>query len=105
MKNNIYRILLDNKRVNHYTKLLILLNTFDYYNDHYIPNKKLMRLLKTYKANVVDLLHQLEEDKIIKLMYTKKRRYFKFTMEEYKREEIKTNYDDIFNYDWLNEED
>ena len=101
MKNNIYRILLDNKRVNHYTKLLILLNTFAYYEDYYIPNKKLMRLLNTYKANVVDLLHQLEEDKLIKLIYTnKKKRYFRFIQKIEKEDKP-----DIFNYDWLNEED
>ena len=98
MKSNLYRILLENKRVNHYTKLLIMLNTYNHFKDYYIPNKKLTRILKIDKKNLIVLLHQLQDDNIIKLYYVGKKRYFKFNLEE----EKKTN--DIFHYDWLEED-
>ena len=99
MKSNLYRILLENNRVNHYTKLLIMLNTYNHFKDYYIPNKKLTRILKIDKKNLIVLLHQLQDDNIIKLYYVGKKRYFKFNLEE----EKKTN--DIFHYDWWEDED
>lgn len=99
MKSNLYRILLENKRVNHYTKLLIMLNTYNHFKDYYIPNKKLTRILKIENNRVRGLLKQLQDDNIIKLYYVGKKRYFKFNLEE----EKKTN--DIFHYDWLEDED
>ena len=99
MKSNLYRILLENKRVNHYTKLLIMLNTYNHFKDYYIPNKKLTRILKIDKKNLIVLLHQLQDDNIIKLYYVGKKRYFKFNLEEEKKN------NDIFHYDWLNDDD
>lgn len=100
MKQNIYKQLLQNKRVNNYTKLLILLNNWNYYEDYYIPNKKISKFLKLDYKNIRILLHQLETDNIITLYYKNKKRYFKFIDNE---TEERNN--DIFHYDWLNEED
>ena len=98
-KNNIVKILLENSRVNNYTKLLIYLKTLDFYKDYYIPNKKLMNYLKINKNRIIVLLHQLEEDNIISLHYKKRKRYFTFIYGESERKEIPV----IFEYDWLNE--
>lgn len=98
-KSNIIKILLENSRVNNYTKLLIYLNTLDYYKEYYIPNKKLMNFLKIRKNKVILLLHQLEEDNIITLHYKNRKRYFTFIYGESERKEIPVIYD----YDWLNE--
>lgn len=97
--NNIIKILLENKRVNNYTKLLIYLNTLDYYKEYYIPNKKLMNYLKVNKNRIIVLLHQLEEDNIIILHYKKRKRFFEFIYNNEKRKEIPV----IYEYDWLNE--
>lgn len=100
MKNNIFKTLLDSKHVNNYTKLLILLNNYDYFKEYYIPNRKIMNTLKINKNRTIILLHQLQEDKIIKLRYINRKRYFRFVE---KFEEIEKP--EVFNYDWLNEED
>ena len=107
-KKNIIDVLLNNKRVNNYTKLLIILNTLDYFKDYYIPNKKLMNRLKINKKRIIVLLHQLEEDNIIKLYYKGRKRYFVFlAFSEDKESEVKpvfSNNNDVFDYDWLEEE-
>lgn len=99
MKSNLYHILLENKRVNHYTKLLIMLNTYNHFKDYYIPNKKLTRILKIENNRVRGLLKQLQDDNIIKLYYIGKKRYFRFLTKD-KKENI-----EIFDYNWLEEED
>lgn len=103
MKNNIIKILLKNKRVNSYTKLLITLNTLNYYEDYYIPNKKLMNMLKIHKKNIISLLKQLEEDKIIKLFYKGRKRYFVFLENE--KEEKKKETPSLYDYNWLEDEE
>ena len=110
-RQSIIKLILDNKRVNNYTKMLIILNTLDYYNDYYIPNKKLMNMLGINKNRVIVLLHQLEEDGLIKITYKGRKRNFIFLgyvnqfiddlENNEKKEEEK--YKDIFDYDWLNE--
>lgn len=109
-KGNIINLILKNKRVNNYTKLMILLNTLNYYEDYYIPNRKLMNLLKVNKKNIIRLLHQLEDDKIIKIFYKSKKRFFifiGFNNEISEKNEIKSDHlevrNNIFDYDWLNE--
>lgn len=99
---NIYKVLLANKRVNNYTKLLIILNNLNYYKDYYIPNKKLENKLKINKKRVICLLHQLQEDNIIKIGYKGKKRYFKFVT---KNEKEKKNHIKLFKYDWLNDDE
>ena len=99
---NIYKVLLTNKRVNNYTKLLIILNNLNYYKDYYIPNKKLKNQLKIDYKNIRTLLHQLEDDNIIKIGYKGKKRYFKFLT---KNEKEKKDHIKLFKYDWLNDED
>ena len=78
MKCNLYRILLENKRVNHYTKLLIMLNTYNHFKDYYIPNKKLTRILKIENNRVRGLLKQLQDDNIIKLYFRYDFLYYNF---------------------------
>lgn len=107
--NKIYKILLQNKRVNNYTKLLMLLNSLDYYEDYYIPNKKIINILKINKKNTIRLLHQLEEDKMIHVFYKNKKRFFTFTGEPKEStvnvDKIKQSeeYQEIFSYDWLSD--
>ena len=57
-KVNIIKILLKNQRVNNYTKLLIKLKQLDFYEEYYIPNRKLMNMLNIHKKNLIVLLHQ-----------------------------------------------
>ncbi len=111
-KENIINILLKNKRVNNYTKLLIYLSRLNYYKDDYIPNKKLMNMLNINKQNLIRrLLKQLEDDKIIKIFYKGRKRYFKYiinTVEDIEdindEENINNNRRiELFDYDWLND--
>lgn len=107
--NSIYKILLQNKRVNNYTKLLMLLNSLDYYEDYYIPNKKIMNILKIHKKNTIKLLHQLEEDKMIHIFYKNRKRFFSFIAEVKESnvdvDKIKESeeYKEVFSYDWLSD--
>ena len=96
---NIISYLLKNNRVNNYTKMMIYLSKYTYYKDYYIPNRKLINALKINKNRVIVILHQLESDNVIKLYYIGKKRYFKFV-------ELKdTKNNDIFHYDWLNDDE
>lgn len=105
-KVNITKILLNNNRVNNYTKLLIRLQQLDYFEDYYIPNSKLMKMLNIHKKNLIVLLKQLEEDKIIAIYYRGRKRFFIFLKGSHEKE----NYDyeekkELFDYDWLNDEE
>lgn len=105
-KRNIYKILQNDSNVNNYTKLLLYLNIIDYYGDNYIPNRKLMNYLKITKAWVIELLHQLEENKVITLFYKGRKRYFTFIVNENKKDDqpvIMEDEDD--DYNWLEDED
>ena len=102
---NIIKILLANKKVNNYTKLMIYLNTLDYYEDYYIPNKKLMNMLGISKKWIIILLKQLQEDRIISIRYKGRKRYFMFIKNSNDDDEIKENNNNqIFDYNWLEEE-
>ena len=102
--SNIFKLILNKKRVNNYTKLLIILNNLDYFEDYYIPNKKLMNMTNLTKYWVIQLLHQLEEDNIITIRYKGRKRYFMFNnIKEDKENPIIKNYDN-FDYNWLEEE-
>lgn len=100
---NIIKILLNNEKVNNYTKLMVILNTLDHYEDYYIPNKKLMNMLSINKKSVIRLLHQLECDKVIKVFYKGRKRYFTFiaTSDSDENKKYNNNLDD---YNWLEEE-
>ena len=101
-KSDIIKILLNNSRVNNYTKLLLKLSVLDYLEDYYIPNKKLMNQLKIHKKNLIVLLHQLEEDKVIKIFYKNKKRYFTFIADMFNNEEeTEERQNNIFDYNWL----
>lgn len=101
--NNLFNILLEDENVNFYTKMLIMLSMLDYYEDYYIPNIKLMKMLGINKKSTIRLLKKLEDENIIRLFYKGKKRYFSFI--KYKNKK-KLNNDkiDLFDYDWLNEE-
>lgn len=103
-KQNITKILLKNKRVNNYTKLLIVLQTWDYFGEHYIPNRKIMNYLNIHKKNVISLLNQLEEDNVIKIYYRGRKKYFKFIGFKEEKEKIINEENEIFSYDWLGDE-
>ena len=101
--NNLFNILLEDENVNFYTKMLIMLSMLDYYEDYYIPNIKLMKMLGINKPNTIRLLKKLEDENIIRLFYKGKRRYFSFVKYKNKKK-LKTDKIDLFDYDWLNEE-
>ena len=105
-KNNIYKIIIQNNHVNKYTKLLLFLNTLDYYEDYYIPNKKIMKILNINKKNTIRLLKQLKDDDMISIFYKGSKRFFTFIGKPKETEINKeTNKDiyEIFSYDWLND--
>ena len=112
-KVNIIKILLKNERVNNYTKLLIKLKQLDFYEDYYIPNRKLMNQLGLTKKWIIILLHQLEEDRIIKVFYKNRKRFFTFIAtrdDEEEKVNQYTDYDELYNvdlegYNWLEDEE
>lgn len=109
-KNNrsITKILLNSKYINNFTKLLLILNRLDYYEDYYIPNKKLENLLKIDRRKIREILHHLEEENIIRILYKGRRRYFLFTdkdmifSDELEKEYKKVELED---YNWLEDEE
>lgn len=109
-KNNrsITKIQLNSKYVNNFTKLLLILNRLDYYEDYYIPNKKLENLMKIDRRKIRDILHHLEEENIIRILYKGRRRYFLFTdkymafSDDLKKEAKKP---ELFDYNWLEDEE
>lgn len=105
-KNKIINIILNDKNVNYYTKLMILLNTWDYYEDYYIPNRKIMNILKINKCWTIRLLKKLEENNIIHIFYRGRKRYFTFIAKSNNNEiiEEKTHKEDLFDYNWLEED-
>lgn len=110
-KINLSKILLNNKHVNHYTKLLIHLSRWNYYEDYYIPNKKIMNILGINKKRTIGLLKQLEEDHVIAIFYKKRKRFFtllnfnKSEENEFQNmEDEKKEANEIFNYNWLEED-
>ena len=100
--NNILNTLMKNKKVNGYTKMIILLSRLDYHKDYYIPNKKLMNILKIHKKNIIIILHQLVNDNVIELSYKSRKRYFKFVNEEEKKEKNVIPVE-LYDYNWLEE--
>lgn len=101
-KIDIFDILMKDNNVNNYTKMLILLNRLNYYSDNYIPNKKLMKILKINKPNVIRILGLLKKNKIIYVYYIGKKRYFKFINK--KMNDDKMEYTSLYYYNWLEEE-
>lgn len=99
---NIHKILLSSKYVNNYTKLLLLLNNLDYYGDYYIPNRKLERMLKINKNRVIVLLHQAEDEGLIRLVYRDRKRFFIFLSQSNEKTDEKP---DLFDYNWLEDEE
>ena len=98
--------MLKNDRVNNYTKLMIILNTLNFYEDYYIPNRKLMNMLNINKNRVIVLLKQLREDRVISIFYKGSKVYFTFKENE---EESSSQLDhkknnDVFDYNWLDED-
>lgn len=101
MKNNLFNILLTSKSVNTYTKVLIILNTLSFNNDFYIPNTKLINILKKYDINInkrelIYILQKLYSDKLINLNYLGNKRYFNLNF--YNKKKNKEEED----YNWLN---
>lgn len=116
MKQNIFKQLVDNKNVNLYTKLYLILYQMDYYKKYYIPNKLIMNKLNINKQNACRLIQQLKKDKIIRIYYKGSRRYFEFInieLEELRREdnfkyiptdEEQKEINNILTYNWLEDE-
>lgn len=104
-KTHITKILLNSKRVNNYTKLMIVLSRLNYFEDYYIPNSKLMKMLGINKKRVIVLLKQLEEDKIIAIFYRGRKRFFTFIKSGEEKENIFEEKPELYDYDWLNDEE
>lgn len=104
-KININKLMLKNDRVNNYTKLMIILNTLNFYEDYYIPNKKLMNMLNINKKRTIELLKKLREDKIISIFYKGSKRYFTFIANnEESSSQLDHAKNDVFDYNWLDED-
>ena len=104
LSRKINKILLESKYVNNYTKLLLLLNSLDFYEDYYIPNRKLERMLNTDRRKVRDLLHQAEDEGLIRLVYRDRKRFFLFIDKSNKSEEEIIKKPVLFDYNWLEDE-
>lgn len=97
---------MNSKYVNNYTKMLLLLNTLDFYGDYYIPNRKLERMLKINdRKNIRTLLHQAEEEGLIRLVYRDRKRFFLFIDKNNKSEEEITKKPVLFDYNWLEDDE
>lgn len=104
-KININKLMLKNDRVNNYTKLMIILNTLNFYEDYYIPNKKLMNMLNINKKRTIELLKKLREDRIIAIFYKGSKRYFTFIANnEESNSQLDNTKNDVFDYNWLEED-
>lgn len=101
----INKILLESKYVNNYTKLLLLLNSLDFYGDYYIPNRKLERMLNTDRRKIRDLLHQAEDEGLIRLVYRDRKRFFMFIDKNKKSEEEIIKKPILFDYNWLEDDE
>ena len=98
-KISLNTILLNDKKVNNYTRMMIFLYMMDYYEDYYIPNRKLMNKLNINKKRTIVALHQLEDNNVIKVFYKGRKRYFTFIANIKKESNIY-----IDDYNWLEEE-
>lgn len=104
-KINLNKLMLKNNRVNNYTKMIIILNTLYFYEDYYIPNRKLMNMLNINKNRVIVLLNQLREDKIISIFYKSRKRFFTFIENnEESNSQLDHAKNDVFDYNWLEED-
>lgn len=108
-KNGIISILLKNKNVDLYTKMIIFLYYKNQNCDYLITTELICKYLKLdnthYNARKIYLtLKQLEIDKIIKIKIKMRRRYFKWLINEENYEKMFEN-KNIFipDYDWLND--
>lgn len=101
MKNNLFKILLNDKNVNNYTKALIIILQMNYFDKIYIPNKLLMNKLNINKYNASRLIKQLENNKVIRVRYYENKRYITIV----DNPEYNKNLDYFDNYDWLSEEE
>lgn len=101
-KKSIKTILLNSKYVNNYTKLLLILDSLDYYKEYYIPNKKLERMLNINKNRVIILLNQAESEGLIKLVYRGRKRYFLLNNQ---KEDVIDEKKQLFDYNWLEDDE
>lgn len=107
-KNSIISILLKDKNVNLYTKLLIFLYYKNQNEDYLITNELICKYLKldnTFynKKKIYFTLKELEQNNIIKVKIRKRRRTFIWKVDN-DIDKLFTN-KNIFipDYDWLNE--
>lgn len=101
MKNNLFKLLLNDSNVNHYTKVLIIIAQMNYFDKIYIPNRVIMNKLNIDKSNVIKIINKLQDKKIIKVQYYENKRYIKII----DKPEYNKNLDYFNNYDWLSEEE
>lgn len=101
MKNNLFKLLLNDKNVNNYTKALIIISQMNYFDKIYIPNKLLMNKLNIDKKSVIRIVNKLKENKVIRVRYYENKRYITII----DKSEYNKNLDYFDNYDWLSEEE
>lgn len=93
---NLNAILMRDKNVCVYTKLLILISQMNYFGKHDISNTLIVRRLGITKAYAIRTLNKMKQNGIIKINYNGPKRYITLC-----------NYDYIVNFepftdDWLN---
>lgn len=107
-KNSIISIILNDKNVNLYTKLLIFLYYKRRDNKLDISDKNICKYLKLDikkdKKALYKALKELEKNNIIKLELKKQRRFFEWLIEEDNTppNNIHELLDNLVQYDWLN---
>lgn len=105
VKNGIISIILDNKNVNFYTKLLIFLYYKNKNNTYNISDSEICKRLKlninSDRKKIYKTLCKLEEDKVIKINIVNRKRYFKWLIEEQKENNTIELLKILENYNWL----
>lgn len=109
-QNNLYKILLNDKKVNSYTKILIILNMLAYNQDYYIPNKKILNICKknNIKINSIRglniIIKELQNSKIINLFYKGNKRYFNLNYYNNIKKNTTRKLTTDDDYDWLGDD-
>lgn len=95
---NVYRLLLEDDKVNIYAKIILLISQCNHFDRYYIPNKLIENKLKISKRQIHYVINELKNRGIIKVYYNGTKRYLKLCSYDYI-----ANYEP-FNDDWLSDD-
>ena len=98
-KYNLYKTLLEDDNVNLYTKVLIIISQYTFYDNFYMPNRLFMNKLDVDKKSVIRILNKMQRKGLISVRYYENKRYIKLI--NYNKQKKR----EIFDYDYLNEDE